>query len=473
PYHQPLKRTSWLFYAEDFREATAGPELATYLFFHNERLGLSASMLAAGIHNLSYFLVRSPEEREAFAHDAARSTRPDAASFRALAEALPWATGLYHGSLRPPGPDAGELGRLEIADLLVPEHLKPNLQALASAFQAGAREVLARHAARYAPRGDDGAASEVVAWLKDNEPRLLVTAGPTILWSPERPGDLAALGEALRGIATEPAESLVADLAVIDARTRAFFDALVDEATLPDPHDLDQEAGTYVHATHKLIAYDLRHPEMNRLNEPSPPYERWMLAARTIHEWGHLAVDAEMVRVPDARRPAFDEAKAEVATLLDAIIGRASPKLQAVAGKEAQLLGGEGSPGKRLFAALLARFDDFAANLLARCFLTPEEMETYARANVLLLVQEPGLGPWLRLVRHAYEYQYLTLGGLDDPFDYFAGSLWLDQHLVDAGICSRDDARALVDAVSRVCATYAIDAQFFRPGALPKVAQLG
>jgi hypothetical protein len=272
---------------------------------------------------------------------------------------------------------------------------------------------------------------------------------------------VAALEEVLDGIAQAPVESFRRDLDVISKHTRAFLAALEDPDTLPAPHDLEQEAGTYIHESRKLIAYDVRHPAMNRLREPSPPFERWMLGARTLHEWGHLAVDAGMVRVPPREMAAFADAQRQARELIDRLIAEASPTLQKVAAEEAKLLGGTASPGEALFATLMGRMDDFQANVLARRFLAPEEMETYARANVITLAQQAGVGPWLKLVRHAYEFQYLRLGMLEEPFVYFTERVWFSQHFVQAGIVSAEGAHDLFEAVSRVCDCYAVDESFF------------
>ena len=469
PYSQPLKRSSWLLYESDFSPESSGVELGCYLFFHTERYGLSGNILASAVHNLAYFLVRDPAEIAAFAEQAARVTRPDAASMRALAEAQSWIRRLYHTELKPPSLVLDEqVGKLEAADLLVPMSLQSNVKQLATTFKADAQQVVAAYYARHAPQaGETSHANAITAWLASERPSVLVTSsGGAVLWDPERPDDLDAITTALDGIAEAPAASLRDDLRVISDRTRRFLDALVDPASLPKPHDLDQEAGTYIHESRKLIAYDLSHPAMNRLKEPSPPFERWMLAARTVHEWGHLAVDAGIVRVPDDRRPELAEAQGRAREELAAIIADAPPPLREVAEREAAMLGGD-SAADALFATLMGRMEDYRANVLARRFLSAEEMETYARANVVTLAQEANVGPWLKLVRHAYEFQYLRLGGVSDPFEYFTQSVWFRQHFEEAGLVPAARARALFEAVTRVCECYAIDGTAFAEGALP------
>jgi len=470
PYSQPLKGSSWLLYESDFDPERSGAELGCYLFFHTERYGLSGNILASAVHNLAYFLVRTPAELEAFRAQAARCQRPDAASLKALAEAQGWIRRLYHTELRPPALVLDEqVGKLEAADLLVPMSLQPRVKELATTFKQDAMAVVAAYYARHAPSPTETRHGEEVArWLEQERPSVLVTVkGGEVVWDPQRPDELDTLRGVLDGIAAAPAESLKRDLAVISDHTQRFLGALKEPGALPSPHDLDQEAGTYIHESRKLIAYDVTHPATNRRKEPSPPFERWMLGARTIHEWGHLAVDAEMVRVPDDRLPALAEAQSEARAVLEGIIAEASAPLREVAEREAAMLGGGDAPAEPLLATLMGRMEDYRANVLSRRFLSPEEMETYARANVITLAQEPNLGPWLKLVRHAYEYQYLRLGHLDDPFAYFTESLWFRQHFTDPGVVTTDRARALFEAVSQICDCYAIDTSFFAPGALP------
>src|SRR4029077_20269193 len=66
---------------------------------------------------------------------------------------------------------------------------------------------------------------------------------------------------------------------------------------LPAPDaDSAQSGYSYLHRERGLIAYNLHEPGMERLRGPALPFARAMLAARTMHEWAHLAVDAGWVR---------------------------------------------------------------------------------------------------------------------------------------------------------------------------------
>ncbi|HHH31095.1 MAG TPA: hypothetical protein ENK57_22490, partial [Polyangiaceae bacterium] len=204
PYSQPLKRSSWLFYESDFTPETSGAELACYLFFHTERYGLSGNILASAVHNLAYFLVRSRDEIAAFTEQAARCTRPDAASMRALAEAQSWIRRLYHTELKPPALMLDEqVGKLEAADLLVPMSLQSSVKELATAFKQDAQRVVADYYALHTPKaGMQTHAVEVASWLERERPTVLITAGSgSILWDPDRADDVAAVTAALGGIA--------------------------------------------------------------------------------------------------------------------------------------------------------------------------------------------------------------------------------------------------------------------------------
>ena len=49
PYYLPFNKSSWLLYATDFDPDATDLELATYLFFHTERLCLTKSPAAAHV----------------------------------------------------------------------------------------------------------------------------------------------------------------------------------------------------------------------------------------------------------------------------------------------------------------------------------------------------------------------------------------------------------------------------------------
>jgi hypothetical protein len=458
PYSQPFDHCSWLFYESDFEPEQTSIELATYLFFHTERYGIARNVMAAGVHNIAYFFVRDADEIDDFKRGCARATRPDADALRCLAEHTEVFSRIYHVDLKPPASDTGEqMGKLEAADLLVPISCQQHLKVIASAYRSTGEQVADAYYKQHASNAGGGFADAICKWLAADAPRVLVTGEAGILWDPDKASETKQLRAVLEGIHQRPADSIRADLEVISDRTVRFLAKLRNPDALPKPHELDQEAGTYIHEDRKLIAYDVEHKRMNRLREASPPYERLMLGARTIHEWSHLAVDAGVVGVPDDRTKDFADRQKDVAELLDTIIAHSASDKQRIAEEEAKLLGGQpNAAGVALTKTMMSRMEDFMANLLARAVLSPEEMETYVRANVVSRSSEMHAGPWIKLARYAYEYQYLLLSQMDEPFDYFIESTWFRQHHIEAGIISEAHTRALFKAVGEVCACYAI-----------------
>ena len=109
---------------------------------------------------------------------------------------------------------------------------------------------------------------------------------------------------------------------------------------------------------------------------------------------------------------------------------------------------------------VLVRMSDFLSNVLARRYLPTEELEAYVRANVHTHIGEE-TRPLHLLARHAYEYQYLSLGHVEDPERYFLRSTWFQDYFVDTGLVPLPHLRALLSAVGRVCACYEVDESAF------------
>ncbi len=468
PYYQPFPKTSWLLYESDFDPRFSNLEHAVYQLAHVERLGLTGDPGMAWIHNLSYFILRSAEERTMFVRGCEASPRPDAEAFRTLGKLLDVVDSLYHDQLRP-GPLSSETptARIEAAGLNVPEEHQSAFQTVAKTFLAVAQQVMQRH---YETQGRSGRRRRperaLLKWLEDTQPRVLLTdhLGGT-LWDPEQADEIGGLQPVLEGIPSRAAESLQEDWSLIDRHSCAFLAALVDPDELEPPTEaLDQEDGIYLHAERPLIAYCLAQPGLQTLAEEAPPYHRMLVGARTIHEWGHLAVDAGMVSVPDFRKASHEQAHRKLLQLFDEIVAAAPQEQRSSAEREVCLLARE---GYRLGDMPLQRVGDYQANLLARAFLTPCEMEAYVRANVRPLIDEESIGPYLRLARHAYEYQYLLLSDIKDPFRYFVSTTWFAEAFFETGIVSEAGARELFDAVTVLFACYQIDATRIRP---PRVA---
>lgn len=344
----------------------------------------SGEVGSAALHAAAYWLERSDAECAAFAGATARSPRPDAAGFQAVADALPWLRQLYHEELRPvpPGTTVRSVPR---TGLLVPHRLEQHPAALAHAWTSVARDAVAAfHTAWRQPA--PGAVAALGDWLAAEAPPLLVTGrGGRILWDPGAPTRLGTIRTELRNASGTAVEDILADLQVIARHTRAFLDSLVDPHALPTPAaNTDQSGYSYLHRERRLIAYNLHEPGMERLQSPALPYARAMLGARTVHEWTHLAVDAGWVpQVVPAAQAA--DLVATLAAELDAVIAAAPTPIHARTAADLAALGTRESPGAALARILLTRMPDYQANLLACRFLDLSERETYIRHNIRTL----------------------------------------------------------------------------------------
>lgn len=461
PYFQPFHRSSWLLHAGDFDPAESDLEFAVFQLVQAERMGIVRDVVTAFACNLSWWLARTDEECAAFRAAAARSTRPDAGGYRELADALPWLREVHHEVLRPARLAAPGTVTVPGTGLVVPGKHRPRMDALLRAWTETVRSVAAKHYAGHADTsGDPGVA--LCAWLAERAPRVVITgAGNELLWDPAEPGELARVREELAPITRSAAESLRADLEVVDERTSAFLDALAEPAALPapDPRTADQNGPCYMHLERREVAYNLAEPGMQRLREPAPPYERFMLAARAVHEWGHLAAGGGWIRVPEEREGEYEERLAEIGRLYDGVLA-AAPRSVArrCAPSLATLARGHASAGAALARLGLQRIEDFQSNLMSQRFLTPEERETYIRNNVRSLVHDfPPEAMFERLARYVYEYQYLRFSGMADPRGFFLATTWIREQYLNPGILSERALDELLEAMARLCDLYEID----------------
>jgi hypothetical protein len=461
PYVQLLNTSAWMLYAADLDPATSHSELLAYLLAVGDRLAISGQVGAAAVQTALWWLERSDEECAAFASAAQRSTRPDADALRAVAAALGWLRRLHHDPLRRPAVVA-QYRRVPGTGLLVSPGLMEEPPALAERCDTVAAGVLAAYRTRQHQPGG-ARAGELCTWLASAAPPFLVMAGTHVLWDPERPERVGALRRALEGAPAPAVGDVRADLEVIERVTRAFHAAVRDPEALPvqPPENTTQSGYTYLHRERRLIAYDLDEPGIERLAGPALPYARLMLAARTAHEWAHLADAAGWVpRAVDA-----DEWRARrdaLAALLDGVVGDAPASVRAATAADEALLRRERPLGAALVRILASRLPDYRANLVARHLLRPPERETYVRQNVRTLRHEYPPGErWRLLVRYLFEYQYLqpALGmtAIAEPLPFFTDSTWFAEDFFATGILDEARFTALADAVGRLCTGYAID----------------
>lgn len=458
PYFQPIHNASWLFYQSDFDPNTSDPEFGAYLFLHLERMGWTREVLAAFTQNFGYFLLRSPEEIARFTAAAARCQRPDAAAFRALAEVVGWVTQFSHPQLRPRAVvlPQGEFV-LSPTALRLPRSRKAEWQRITALWERTAREAVDRYLSAFQPpRKRTG--RDLIEWLVARRPQLVLCVQRKVLWKPEDSTVAPELRSLLGSLHPEVATSLRADWETIDERSRRvwqdlprFSPARVAVASI-DPGGL-----CWLHPEHGRIAYDLLEPGMLRLKTPAPPLERWMLAARTVHEWGHWLAECGAVAVPEARRAEYETASHQLAVLCQEIVDESPVAVRSTLRDELERLAADGgTPGHGLARVAFARLGDYQANLVARRFLEPEEMETYVRNNVTCLrLTMRARALFQRLVRYAYEFQYLSLlDGLDDPWGYFLRVTGFHHEFWESGVISEQRTRALFELVGLICSLH-------------------
>lgn len=464
PYSQPLNKCSWLLYATDFEPTISNREFATFQFFQAERLGMTREVISAFVKNLSYWLVREDEEIEEFCAGCRQASRPDAAAYRAIAEAIPWILRLSHESMKKPILASIEpLVGIPQTGLLIPRSLQANLNKLVQNLTTVAQEVMTAFLANHQSR-EKNDANELCAWLRESQPKLLIT-GPAenILWDPEKPDEIDAVRAALGGSSKSVIESIREDLRIIDERSRSFLDSLRRPDDLPELHtDMEESGLSYLHVKRRLIAYNLLDPLTDRRRQPSPPYERYMLAARTIHEWGHQAVDAGMVPIAENRRVEYDTLFTQLSETFDEIYHAAPANAKThAAGSIARLAGGD-SPGLALARVSTNRMCDFQANLLSQNYLNAAERETYIRNNVCSLAFEyANTDLFQRLARYVYEYQYLRFSRIDDPFSYFMSSTWFGEQYLKTGILNEDYLKQAIGVLGKLCDCFTIDCSYF------------
>jgi hypothetical protein len=294
-----------------------------------------------------------------------------------------------------------------------------------------------------------------MTWLTAAAPPLLVTVERgRILWDPEHPERVGALRTALKRGDAGAVRSIADDLRSIDRHTRAFLAAVAEPAALAMPAPETEQGGySYLHRERRLVAYDLDERGMERYCGPALPYARAMLGARTIHEWAHLAVDAGWVPC-GAGDDELAARQSRLAALLDRVIATLPASMRTLTVQDVAAAGG-GTGLARLF---LARISDYQANVLARRFLDPVEMETYIRHNIRTLrFAYPPPQLFRMLIRYLFELQYLGFSGVRDARAFLVRSTWFDADFFATGVLDEERFAALADAAAALCACYAVD----------------
>lgn len=466
PYVQLLNTSSWMLYEQDFDTATSTPELAAYLLVHADRMALTGEVTRAAVLDAAYWFERTDDECRSFARGAQQSTRPDADAFRALAAALPWLRQLSHETLRPPAL-INAYRAIPNSGLLVRKDLEAAPQALVRQWGDVANHALAQFRGR-STRADSRSITRLTDWLAGERPQFLICGRrERVLWDPHEPERVSTLRNELKASNAAALDDIAADLAVVQAKTLAFHDALSDPEALPRSAGAMERGGyVFLHGERGLITYNLDEPGLERLQSPAIPYARAMLGARTIHEWAHLAVGAGWVprRVTDET---FASLIATAAGRFDEVVNAAPAAIgRRTAGDLRTLLAStsaRSSIGHALVGIILNRIDDYQANLLAQRFLTLAERETYVRQNIReLRSQNPPEQLWRMLARYLYEYQYLGFSAVDDREDYFLRSTWFDADFIATGVMDREMFRALATGVGDICRAFQVDESKFK-----------
>ncbi|MEM6705770.1 MAG: hypothetical protein AAF690_23850 [Acidobacteriota bacterium] len=471
PYFEPFHRMAWLVEESDFDLERSSIEFGVAQLLLVARMGVAQQVAPAYVQNLSYWMLRSDAELEDFRVGCSRSVRPDAEAAGVFGELAARSASMFHAQLRPPQKDAGER-MLSVPDtgLVVAEGLYPELQQGAQRCAAVVQSVATDYYAQFG-QPDADAVSGLARWLVEERPRVVVTGGRDgrVLWSPNSAESLEETRAALGPLSRKGAESVRDDLAVCGRVCRDFVESLADAEALPEPDEehADQDGLSYMHLTEKEVAYNLDEKGMRRRLEPAPPYERLMLAARTAHEWAHLATEAGWVDVPEPRQAEVEVAVAALASAFQRVLEEASQDLRHFAApsfERADPCRDAGLPvaARELAEFALSRVEDFQSNLLARRYLEDGEIETYVRNNLRSHSGEfrPEQGFHL-LARYLYEQQYLRFSSVVDPWRYLVRTTWFRQELIDPGFVTEETARQVSTALGGVLDLYSVDERRF------------
>jgi hypothetical protein len=445
-------------------------ELIAYLLAHNERLPLVGTLRGSHLANLSWWFMLTPSERAAFAEAARGKQRPDAAAFVALARGFGWITEAWHDPLRLPEAEPAEpcMG-LTGTGLIVPKRAQPDIVALCT--QADRAQAAAVAAFRRPRAGVSGATLDGLCdWMSANRAQLDVTAPDgRLLW---RAGstDPGALRKTLREATEVAVASLAADFAVVHERSTTFLTALADPECLPTECALLEKGGSaYIDAARRAVVVPLRASAFDPLQVPAPPYHRLLLGARVMHEWGHLAHKADILRVPEDRRATYRAARerlgqvfAEVlaqvtATVPDALRDAVREELASVIAASPSSASAPQQPAQApaaLARKTLSRVGDFLANLMSHRLIPAAEMQAYVRSNVRHHLDEE-LGLVAELARYAHEVHYLPLADL--PRSYLYETTRFRHDFIESGLVEQLAADELFDAAGAVFACYTID----------------
>ncbi|MGB0514846.1 MAG: hypothetical protein ACPGJE_08410, partial [Wenzhouxiangellaceae bacterium] len=295
PYFQPFHRSSWLLYRDDIADSSSSLEFSIFLLFQAERQFLQQQIGASLLTNLGYLLILNEDQQTDFRAGCLRSTRPDAAGYRALAEAMPMVRDLHHELFKRPRqvmPDHKQLDN----GLIVSTDQQRQLDALHREWMAAIEAVVVAHqSSNRAPTARAG--QKLGAWLESETPHLVLVGDKAeLLW--QGPGTATErLNGILARLSPEAEASIIDDLRIIDRKSRLFLESLANPDELARPAAWMSEGGlSYIHGQSNRIAYSMT-DDPGRSWQVAPPYERLMLAARTKPDLTIAAVSLFIVEL--------------------------------------------------------------------------------------------------------------------------------------------------------------------------------
>ncbi len=465
PYFQPFNKNSWVIYLADLDSRTSSVEFACYQFLHLERTWLIQQVEPVMVANLSYFLTLTDSQIDDFNQGCRKTTRPDAAAFKHLSDNMPAVRSMFHIQLRKPNATNAGSRVMKSTGLIVTDSTLQMLQSLQQSNSTTAVAASAGFKKHFAkPVGNS--IRQLTGWLADDRPNLLITGEQnSILWDPDNPKQLQALNNRLESATQTAVTGMLNDLQTINSHTQLFLQSLIAPAELAKPAPFITPGGLcHLHQHRRLICYDIG-PGRNsgRLWQPDRPYERLMLAARTVHEWGHLTAESGWVIIPEQRKALRDQLEQQLIELFNNIHSNSPAAIRARLAPEVTRLQSEhGSLGKGLLKRMLVRIEDFMANLAASRFLHPDAMDTYVRNNVHTHIQDYRTeGLYMQLTRLAYEFQYLRLSRIEDPLNWFYSSTWFTEYYINNGIIDTECFEQLTDVIGNICGCYQLDQSKF------------
>lgn len=464
PWAALLNESASALRLDDLDPDRSHPEFVSYALALAEHLTETGDVVLAPLQLAPWWFERTTAQCVAFTRAAQGRTSPDASFYETVADAVATLRRLRHRRLRPARRTDRSLP-LAGTEIQVPRNQRADLDRFAERLRQSATLCLENFHRRHRSIDRSGA-RDLVAWLAETRPTLLVTdrTGKAI-WDPERAGETEALEAQLAGSGPDTLADLRLDLERISDHTSRFLAAVRNPDSLPDTDpDSAQTGYSFLHRDRRMIAYNLDESGIERKLGPALPWAREMLGARTAHEWAHLAVDAGWVpRTLDGS--AWQKRRSELARAFDDITAGLPPAVARETAEDRRRLGASGSVGHALVEIFEKRLPDYRANLLAARFQSPTERETYVRHNIRPLHRElPDPMILRRLARLIFEAQYLRLADLDERWPYFFEITRFESEFLETGILDDAALENLDAAAAALCDAHRIeDAAFLVP----------